>query len=42
VGALDEQTRLVTDLSDEERRVRVAVDATDEGGDVDVADVALD
>jgi hypothetical protein len=41
VGALDEQPRLLVDVADEERLVRVAVDSADVGGDVDVDDVAV-
>ena len=42
LGSLDQQPRLFVDLADQERRVRVAVHAADERGDVDVEDVALD
>ena len=42
VCALDEQARLLAHISGEESRVRVAVDASDEGSDVDIADVAVE
>ena len=42
VGALDEEARFLAHLTDEEGGVGVAVHATDEGRDVDVADVAID
>ena len=41
VGALDEQPGLLVDVADEEGGVGVAVHAVDEGGDVDVDDVAV-
>ena len=41
VGALDEQPGLLVDVAAEVRGVGVSVDAADEGGDVDVDDVAV-
>jgi len=41
LGPLHEKAALLVNVADQERRVRVAVDAVDVGGDVDVADVAV-